>query len=285
MVFWFVFGMLILLLCIGFFVYTLSNTNQCIDSLRFTTEHNFPDNESCTLFRSECVSSDVNGHVSLTLRNSKNQCFYPKSECIHGAKIIYDDMFEKNMVLSVTVKVPNNPMVDAYIGLEGFAYGAWPASGSIDIVHTIGNSKNYPNMHCGDKYYERTIESGILPQRHVSSRSAIFSTYLLTWTDEGFAFYKDVKYDEYYGILDKDGLAGIPYATILNCQWQTCGNDLGHSGTVPFDKPLKIVASLKYGGESFSTNCAWNSDCCKWYNQDPVRMCISELKLIKLKKN
>lgn len=143
-------------------------------------------------------------------------------------------------------------------------YGAWPASGEIDIGMVRGNNYSYGNGQ-GNQVLQSSLHWGPDSttdrwQTTTGVRDALHSTYhdkfhtfglewtrdyLFTWVDTRLAQVAYVKFN--HGFFSLGGY----HATYANgSKLVNPWNGAGTSTTTPFDRPFYLILSLGVGGTS-----------------------------------
>ena len=138
-------------------------------------------------------------------------------------------------------------------------YGAWPASGEIDIVESRGNSHEYSDggnnfvsstLHWGpnenlDAYWRTTNKHGLLR----STFSDSFRTFGLEWSEKYIYTYVDTRlrqvlYTPFKNPLWNRGkFPQVDSDTVITNPWITTGQD-----NTPFDTPFYLILNLAVGG-------------------------------------
>jgi beta-glucanase (GH16 family) len=139
-------------------------------------------------------------------------------------------------------------------------YGAWPASGEIDIMESRGNNHSYSlggnnkvqsSLHWGpdadeDAYLKTTNSKYSLHSEYGAS----FHTYGIEWTNKYLFTYIDTRLLQvYYKTFSKPlwSQGDFPYATdngtILVDPWSQTGRD-----NTPFDQDFYLIINVAVGG-------------------------------------
>lgn len=147
---------------------------------------------------------------------------------------------------------------------EESVYGAWPASGEIDIVEARGNNYTYPRgrdtmistLHWGPDYqhdgYMSTYDTKYLKRSDFSSE---FRTFGLEWTKDYIFTYvgnrlKQVyflKFKEKEPFWEKGNFQGMTTSngTLVTNPWLKAGNSIA-----PFDQKFYLILNVAVGAQN-----------------------------------
>ncbi|KAM6494910.1 glycoside hydrolase family 16 protein [Amanita muscaria] len=147
---------------------------------------------------------------------------------------------------------------------EQETYGAWPASGEIDVVEARGNGPAYTAQ--GSNFVRSSLNYGPLPtllnqiygwySMKRSSFDQAFHVYSLEWDQDFMRFYTDSRLNAmlYLGINQKSSFwkrGGFPQTAQNGSTQVVVNNPWSNSGpSAPYDQSFYLIVDLAAGGTS-----------------------------------
>ena len=174
-----------------------------------------------------------------------------------GASIAYGRV-------EVTAKIPKGDWLWPAIWLMPVTdtYGAWPASGEIDIMESRGNNHSY--VLGGNDVVSSALHWGPDPSADAwaqsnNHKSALhhefgddFHTFGLEWTKDYLFTYVDTRLNQvFYNAFSQPlwGQGNFPFASINGTRYVDPWSQTGRKNT-PFDQKFYLILNVAVGGEN-----------------------------------